>query len=303
MTISAKIIKRSTCPGRPTITTWELEYPRFILAEVNTHRMLSKNSASSRAIPTKRMIELIMQTPAQPVHWGKNQPGMQAREEFEGIHLEAVKASWMAARDSAVSHLKVMDSMGIHKQIANRVVEPYCVMKTVLTGTEFANLEHLRHHEDAQPEFNALLEGMKKEEQQFHLEDIVVLAPNEWHVPYVHQSRENGEMCYWSDEFQTKKLEVHEALKLSASCCAQVSYRRLDDSLEKAFDIYNRLINSDPAHMSPVEHQATPMQTAMGKEIPTELGVTHLRKDGSYWSGNLKGWIQHRQVLPNEAKW
>jgi hypothetical protein len=32
-------------------------------------------------------------------------------------------------------------------------------------------------------------------------------------------------------------------------------------------------------------------------------GITHQDREGQLWSGNLRGWIQHRKLIPNEAQW
>ena len=98
---------------------------------------------------------------------------------------------------------------------------------------------------------------------------------------------------------------LEEALKISASCCAQVSYRKLDDSYEKAMDIYNRLMSGAKVHASPFENQATPIPELRGSMVNLPdywpEGVTHMDKDYNLWSGNLKGWIQHRQLIPNNV--
>ena len=299
MTITAKVIAKSICPGRNRLITFELEYPRFILSEVNTHRMLSKNSASSRAIPTSRMIELIRQNPAEPVFWGKNQPGMSAAEELSGDDLRAAQESWFTAMEHALCALQDMTDAGLHKQIANRVAEPWCMMKTVMTGTHFANLYHLRRHPAAQPEFKTLCDAMIKAENEFG--DMNVLLPGQWHLPYIDVQETARGMRYFAG---AEEVDLETAKKVSASCCAQVSYRRLDESVDKALDIYGKLIESDPKHASPVEHQGTPMKMTHQRDLSDwEHGVTHMRRDRSLWSGNFGGWIQLRQTLENEAAW
>jgi thymidylate synthase ThyX len=157
--ISAKIICDSISNGN-RLTTFELEYPRFILAEINTHRMLSKNSASSRAIPASKMLEQIKENPARPVWWGKNQPGMQAKEELNLYHQALADDQWLIASRYAIEMANNMIETGLHKQITNRITEPWQRMKTVATGTEWANLLWLRDHEDAQPEFGELVSGI-----------------------------------------------------------------------------------------------------------------------------------------------
>jgi thymidylate synthase ThyX len=302
--ISAKVIADSVSPSGVRITTFEIEYPRFILAELNTHRMLSKNSSSSRAIPIAAMHQQINDNPAQPVHWGKNQAGMQANESLEETSLSIAKLLWDSAKAAGIGFSRLMAAVGLHKQIANRVTEPWMVMKTVITGTEWANFYYLRNHFQAQPEIQALAAAM----YAAHIESKPrELEPGEWHLPYVWASRDIMGTLYYRDT-SGEELTLEDAKAISASCCAQVSYRKNDDSLEKARSILDRLINSKPAHSSPVEHQATPMSARFAKGEATvpgswAQGISHQDRNGKYWSGNFQGWIQLRKTIPDEAQW
>ena len=139
MTITAKIVADSINAFGIRITTFELVYPRMIHSELMTHRLFSRNAASSRAIPISAVIEQVRNNPAVPSHWGRNQPGMQARVELEGVELDACKAIWNDAMRSAVMHAERMTGVNAHKQVANRILEPFVHMKTVLTATEFNN--------------------------------------------------------------------------------------------------------------------------------------------------------------------
>lgn len=296
MQISAKIIADSVNWTRTRITTFELVYPRFILAEVNTHRSDSKNSSSSRAIPVQTMLKQIQENPAMPVHWGKNQSGMQAKEELDILTIEGVKADWIAAMKSAVFYSESMNLKGLHKQLANRPTETWQWMKTVYTTTSPANLLYLRDHADAQPEFHVLASAMKKaliESEPVHL------VGGMWHMPYVGSEVIYPDVQVFFDEFGDE-ISTEQALKVSASCCAQVSYRKNDPSMEKAEVIYDRLINSKPCHASPVEHQAKVLSWKSERFNPStwEEGITHVRKDGTLCSGNFQNWIQHRQLIP-----
>lgn len=304
--ISAKIIthSKSAVDGKE-IVTFELEYPRFIHGELMTHRMFSRNAASSRAIPVKKIIEMVRDDPATPIHWGKNQAGMQAKEELKDLELASVMRLWDEAADEASITAGAMDIMGAHKQIVNRVLEPFQWMKTVVTATEWDNFFWLRNHPDAQPEIHELakvmLEALAKSEP-------FVLQAGDWHTPYFGAG-------YWLNGCG---ILLEDALAVSASCCAQVSYRKLDDGLEKAKDIYARLVESEPVHASPFEHQASPMKETIEEyevrpyvidegvnnfKYPDtwEEGVTHSDRSGNLWSGNFKGWIQHRQLIPNNV--
>jgi hypothetical protein len=308
MTISAKIIADSISAGI-RITTYELEYPRFIHAEFMTHRLFSRNAASSRAIPVKKQIELIKENPAMPIHWGKNQPGMSADEEcneyvpvpypwvddngdphwvVDGFGREE---AWLEARDRAVEVAEGFVRAGYHKQIVNRILEPYAHIKVVLTSTEFDNFWWLRNHPDAQPEIHELAKQMLKALGE---SEPVLLKQGDWHVPYY----KDGFLKY-DYESDYRERDLREAIAISASCCAQVSYRRLDDSPEKAMNIYQRLVESKPVHASPFEHQATPMP----HEPEWPNGSTHATRDGDLWSGNFRGWIQNRQLIGDHTCW
>ena len=302
--ISAKVIADSVCPQGVRMTTMEIEYPRFILAELNTHRMLSKNSASSRAIPVKAMHEFIKANPATPVSWGKNQPGMKANEDVGSTVAAEAEQIWNRAKDDALHWADALaHKLAIHKQIANRITEPWMTMKTVISGTEWNNFFHLRNHADAQPEIKALAEAMTVA-YTTHLP--VPLKPGQWHLPYITIAEyvPTGELQYLNNNFDPISLE--EAKIVSASCCAQVSYRKNDDSFDKAKKIYDQLILSEPVHASPIEHQATPMDVdSMCRFEPDtwQPGVTHVSANSDLWSGNLRGWIQYRKLIRNEAVW
>ena len=302
--ITAKVIADSICPQGVRMTTMEIEYPRFILAELNTHRMLSKNSASSRAIPVKSMHDFIRENPAMPVYWGKNQAGMKAAEEISGSESKNAIDIWLQAKEDALHWADALaHKLGVHKQIANRITEPWMTMKTVISGTEWANFFHLRNHPDAQPEIKALAEAMTVA-YTTHLP--LPLKPGEWHLPYIALGRyvPTDELQYFDDYFN--RISLEDAKIISASCCAQVSYRKNDDSPEKAWKIWQQLIENDPVHASPIEHQATPMDIdSMCRFEPDtwEPGVTHVSANSDLWSGNLRGWIQHRKLVAKEAVW
>lgn len=299
--ISAKVIQDSIHDEK-RIVTFELEYPRFIHAEFMTHRMFSRNAASSRAIPVDRMHQHIQDNPAMPVYWGMNQSGMQAKQELPENGINAVKKIWNVAKNDALDAAKALLECGLHKQISNRVTEPFQMMKTVLTATEWDNWFWLRDHADAQPEIRELAQVMLIAMETSH---PMPLKVGEWHVPYVDRGRcrFDATVQYFIDG---KEVSLEDAKIISASCCAQVSYRKSDDSLEKAKMVFDRLIKSEPVHASPVEHQATPMVRRAAIFDTNfrywEEGVTGLNRQGLYMSGNFYGWIQFRQLIPNQSK-
>lgn len=287
--IKAKVIQDSISQGIRLVTL-EIEYPRFIHSEFMTHRMFSRNCASSRAIPVQTMLDNIAVDPAMPIHWGKNRPGMQAREELEGDELIAAKNLWVRASVQAVNYASAFEGSGVHKQVANRITEPFQIMKTVVSATEWLNFFELRNHTDAQPEIRELAVCMAI---AINNSNSMELQVGEWHVPYVDRKRDTLGYLYYIDS-KGEAMHPEDAKRISASCCAQVSYRKSDDSLEKALAIYDKLVGMNPKHSSPFEHQATPVDHSTYEVwVP---GVTHV-SEHDVWSGNFRGWIQHRHLI------
>jgi len=245
MTISANVIEDSVNDLNERVTTFVLEYPRFIHAEFMTHRVFSRNAASSRAIPIEKMIQKVMDDPAMPVHWGKNQKGMQANEELTEDQIHYAKIVWLIARDRAVESAKMLSSMMVHKQISNRVLEPYLNIKVICTGTSYENFFGLRDHPDAQPEIRELARCMK---EALRSSVAKPLSEDEWHLPFV------------TDE-ERSNSDLGANLIRSAARCARVSYDRVEggsSDLANDIRIFTQLTSSKPAHSSPLEHQATP---------------------------------------------
>lgn len=273
--ITAKVIQHSYSFGsKVDIVTFELEYPRFIHGELMTHRVFSRNAASSRAIPISKMIEQVKDNPAKPIHWGKNQAGMQASHEVSD--KTAAELAWLFAASDAASNAERLAELGVHKQVVNRILEPFQIMKTVVTATDFDNFFELRCHSDAQPEIRTLANEMREALRFSKTFSTLKLGVGEWHVPYVDRFiDDHGTLRYYSNDVE---ITVEDAIKISASCCAQVSYRLLDDSLEKARNIYSKLVDSKPIHASPFEHQAS-----------AQMSSNYIR--------NFRGWKQHRTYI------
>lgn len=305
--IKAKVIQASYSPeSRKEVFTFELEYPRFIHSELMTHRMFSRNAMSSRAIPIGKMIEQVEFEPAGPCVFGKNKSGMQASENLEGEDLDLAIQIWRSAATQAAAVAKIMNTLKVHKQIANRLLEPFQMMKVVVTATEFNNFFALRCHEDAQPEIKLLAEKMR---DVYISASPFVIFNDEYHVPYVHRSRDEAGGIVYSVECENDlvRVDADTAVKVSSSCCAQVSYRVLDSSVEKADFIYERLVDSKPVHASPFEHpckafkKASPTINVMFSPSTWEDGITHVDRYGDLWSGNLRGFVQHRQLIPDNV--
>ena len=266
MTFQAIIIADSVSPVGKRLITLQLVFPRFILPEFNTHRVFSRNASSSRAIPVKKMIELIKSNPASPAEWGKNQPGMQAGEELSGEDLKLTKDLWAKAASSAIQIAEEMNQYGAHKQIINRILEPFQWANVIVTSTEWDNFFELRNHKDAQPEIRILASRMLDAMNNSIPKN---LDYGNWHLPFINSS----ERIEYSEEH---------LLKMSTARCARVSYLTHEGkapSLEDDLKLYERLVGSKPIHASPTEHQAKP------------------NVDKNISSGNFKGWIQYRKTI------
>ena len=279
MTIEAKVIEDSISEAGKRIVTLQVKFHRFILPEFNTHRVFSRNFSSSRAIPTKTLLKQVAEEPAMPVHWGKNQPGMQAAEELDDLTKQAVQASWLESAKEASLRASLLASMGAHKQIVNRVIEPFLWAHGVVTSTEWDNWFELRAHEDAQPEIHELALCMRN---AMDASTPRLLKEGEWHLPYI-------------TEWERASREYEFLCKISAARCCRVSYLKHDGTspdLTDDLNLFDRLAGSVPLHASPLEHQATP-----DDYIYSDGGYT---KSGGYKyaskHGNFKGWIQHRKI-------
>lgn len=259
----AKIIEDSIATNGKRLVTMQLRYQRFIHAEFMTHRVFSRNASSSRAIPVAKMLEQVRNDPAMPIHWGKNQAGMQANEALKTPELTYAIDAWHEAANKAADIAEYMSTIGLHKQVANRILEPFQFINVVVTATEWDNFFELRTHKDAQPEFQVLACEMKK---QMDLSKPAKLDLGEWHLPYVQKEERNN-------------LTLETQIQMSAARCARVSYLKHDNTTPNVEDdiaLFQRLIESKPEHASPIEHQARPLEFATMR------------------SNNFYGWEQYR---------
>lgn len=273
--ISATILADSLSPAGVRLTTMELVYPRFIHSELMTHRVFSRNASSSRAIPTKRAIKMIRDNPAVPASWRLDQRGMQGYEVASPEITALAQEVWLEAMESAIRHAEAMDALGIHKQVVNRITEPFSHIKVVLTSVYWENWDGLRRHHAADPTICALAEAIHEARTNSTPQ---LLQPGEWHLPYI--SRE--------------ELAIHGVnlcRKISTARCARVSYNNHDGTKttpDADLKLHDMLLVDQPVHASPAEHQATP-----------DTKDVH-----GYWQphlhGNLTGWVQYRKTLPNE---
>jgi len=289
------------------LTTFVVTFPRIILAEFNTHRVFSRNSASSRAIPVRKQIRAVLDDPFIPAEFGTDQPGMQAGTPLGKDKYEIAKNIWLQQRDKAVhGALELMtspnyvsekmseldgdlvaaatqicdeyvdkdsnvrkreDLLTVSKGLANRLLEPFMWHTVVVTSTEWSNFFALRANLMAQLEIRTAAEMML---ELYKSQQPTPLKKGEWHLPFI----KPGELKWVHDN----KLD---AVKVSSGRSARVSYMTHDGKRDYEEDIklYNRLASA--GHMSPAEHVATP-------------------SGDSKFHGNFRGWMQHRKQLPNE---
>lgn len=302
MAFDAKVLADSRSPAGYRLTTLEVTFPRFILPEFNTHRVFSRNSASSRAIPIAKQLRRVIEDPYVPIEFGSNQPGMQAGPPLAGEAKLTAEAEWLRARDDAVRHVlglvtqpdaaprsedllawveRIEDSrrshsrpegwLNVHKQIANRLLEPFMWHTVIVSATEWDNFWNLRCHPDAQPEIRRVATAMRA---AIDASVPAELDLNEWHLPLIRPGD------------REEVLGDLDLVKVSAGRCARVSYLTHAGKRDLDADIalHDRLLES--GHMSPMEHPAQP------------LGPGDLKK--SEWSGNFRGWRSYRKLIPGE---
>jgi hypothetical protein len=321
MTISAKRILHSISPEQIELKTVLARYPRFIHAEELTHRVLtstpdmiieindgvmydrnlSRNASSSRAIPVQRLIDDIIRDTAMPIHWGKNQRGMQANQENnEPIFIEAIdedtltrgflecspEEAWLLARDKAIKVARAFDEAGYHKQVVNRLLEPFAHINVLITATDWDNFFELRDHKDAQPEIQALARSIK---DAFADSEPQLLQPGQWHLPFV-------------TEFEQEWLDLETQKKVSVARCARTSYLTHEGKqpqVQKDIQLFNDLVGARPLHASPAEHQATPDVRVDGHVGPYgEWRVERWQQPNLH--GNLRGWNQNRKFIEQD---
>lgn len=267
MNITAEVILKSNGWHFRPLVTFKLVYPRFIHPQVMTHRVFSRNVSSSRAIPTEKLIDLVIESDIRPLHWGANARGMASQNVLAGTLGESADWHWMRARQTAIEEARSLSQLGVHKQWANRLLEPFLPVTTLLTATDFDNFYQLRLSHEAQPEIRVLAEEMLKADEHTPAERLI---PGQWHVPFLLE-----------DE---RELSEPTKMKISVARCARVSYKTPDDDLlstiKRDILLYERLLQS--GHWSPFEHVAQLLSA------PTRIA-------------NFTGWLQYRQLLDGDS--
>jgi thymidylate synthase ThyX len=259
--IKVKILCDSIIPGfSPRLTTFQLSYPRFIHQELLTHRAFSRNSSSSRAIPTKKLLQQIRNNPAIPMEIGKNCPGMQAKELLTPLQTIQVLDLWKHLAGYCTTIAQDMLDLGTHKQIINRVLEPFMIMHTIVTATDYDNFFSLRCADSADPTMRSLAQQMMK---VYTSTKPVELTTYDWHVPYI-------------TETEKEMYDDKTCALISAARCARVSYINHDGTnciVEKDLQLAEKL--QIDKHFSPFEHQA---RAGTWGECNFSKGWTQLRK-------------------------
>jgi hypothetical protein len=252
---TAKIIADSVNPNGDRLTTIVCTYHRFIHSEVLTHRVFSRNSSSSRAIPVQKMIEKVKAENVMPLFWGKNQKGMSAKKEHNAPILNhfcdykttveySRESAWENAKVNAIMMAEAYADAGYHKQIVNRILEPFSSITTIITATEYQNFFKQRCHPNAQPEIQALAIAMMEAYQE---SKPVELDWNDWHTPFVSD-----------DEATDQGLNLKARLMVATGRSARVSYLTHLGVRDVTEDIrlHNDLKGENPPHLSPFEHCA-----------------------------------------------
>ena len=246
--ITAKVIADSINETGQRLTTFELEFPRLILSECNTHGAIEKNTSSSRAIPVSKMLDHILQQNLKPIYFGSKKSGMQAGDELDGNDLINAKLFWEAALFDAVTWATELDECGVAKEVSNRITEPYQLIKAVWSATDWDNFFNLRLEKDADP--NICMLAYKMYEALSDSEPML-LKKGDFHLPYVGKydipvvysdlggyEYETGYNVFYYDSEADHTVEhvlsLEEAIKYSVASSAQVSYHSEGMSLEKA---------------------------------------------------------------------
>jgi thymidylate synthase ThyX len=287
MAFKAKVLADSIANG-VRLTTLEVSYPRIIHGEMLRHRMLSRCAASSRAIPVERFIEQVMTEPYVPEHWGKNQKGMVAGDELNWVDKNHTRDVWLKARDSAVTHAQQLLSIGLHKQLTNRLLEPFQWITEVISGTEWSNFFHLRIHPDAHPDIQKTAFLMKEAMDVSQPRHVGV---NQWHTPLA--SLEEADQIL---NAQIRDASMPDLMqKVSAGRVARVSYLRHSDESDWVADVKRAETMIKHGHMSPLEHVARPLShNDEDKLVSSNLPLNEV------FVGNFRGWVQYRKLIKNE---
>lgn len=279
--------------GCNSLFTMELVYPRFIHSELMTHRMFSRNASSSRAIPIDRIISDIQKNPVVPEHVYKNHKGMAGVDELSIEEYAVFKGHWLSAMDRAIEAARELQSLNVHKQTVNRLLEPFMFIKTLVTATEWDNFFAQRISSDAQPEMQELACAIKTAQQTWRSNTSAYLNgdPFEFNgmtfsLPYVTRDDIVSIQEYLNEHDMDVSTYWQTAMGVSAARCARVSYNKHDGTkptLEEDMRLARRLY--EDGHMSPFEHPC--------------MFVGGWSGTNDQYFDNLRGWVSARNLLNN----
>ena len=280
----ANVIAHSKSEGILPIQSFLLRYPRFIHSEIMTHKDFSRSAMSSRAVPVTKIISQVWFEPAMPLAWGKNKAGMQSTEQFSPFMSYVLTRLWVFAGRLMCCIAYLMVKLNVHKQFANRLLEPWQFMYVTLTTVKIANFFALRIHPAAQPEIRYLATLMR---DALEASCPIILQKHDWHLPWIEPQDKTLVYAYLSNLLKTEPSKediLNTLLAASAARCARSSYANFDGtrSIEKDMATFSKLTSDVPKHASPCEHQASPDPSGHFKDL----------------HGNLTGWIQHRNTIP-----
>ncbi len=357
--IQAKVVADSLNEFGNRITTMVVTFPRFILAETNTHRMLSRNSASSRAIPFRKMIENMFGEAGlrfSPIAWQKDHTGMQGTEYFtDPTEIAELNEIWdEAAKNALMSSTKLSDR-NVTKQLCNRLLEPFMWHTVIITATEWENFFALRcpqyyyepenlyfrsRKDYGEKWFDCFGSGVEeaidddikwlttnKGQAEIHMMALaeamwdaknesvpVQLKAGEWHIPFgdnLPKFQEFFDYTFPPPVLHPGQMEDIK-IKIATARCARISYTVVGEegkepNYENDIRLHDRLKAS--GHMSPFEHCAKAMSAdefnsrrnwAMAEDIDLFQQQDKQKMLSYGWSGNFRGFIQYRKMLPGE---
>lgn len=332
MFVEVVLASRHAQTGR-LVVSLHMRYPRIIHGELMTHRVFNRNARSSRAVPIKTLLGEIRSSAFIPWHWTGAKPGMQGVPNWQekilvkgaaALHVDTdipvnAEAAWLWGRDLMADLAESFADADYHKQVANRLVEPWMWMDLLVTSTHWANFMHLRDHPDAEPHIRdlAVLVGKALEAAG---DQAQILHPGQWHLPYVTREEIDRELPAWrftsaADAVLRPETTVADLGKMiSAARCARISYKPFDgnSTYEKEIERFNSLIGNDAVHASPLEHQCTPDEIVTvettywndngDEQAPAPCRDTKARGgQNPELHGSLTDFVQFRKTVPNEA--
>ena len=304
MGFEAKIIKHSISPDDVPICTMEVTFPRIILAELNTHRMFSRNSASSRAIPIEKMLARVREDAFIPESFPSNGKGMKEGAPLEGRDAEQAREMWLNGASLMETTAAALGNIGLQKGYTNRLLEPWLWHTAIITSTEWDNFFNLRAHPEAHGEMQTIAALMK---EAYAASTPEKLDYGKWHLPYIFEEDyelARQELKGWNDADLDDVM-----VQVSIGRCARVSYLTHDGKRDLAADInlFTRL--GQNGHMSPFEHVARPAQpsdrtldTCMAKlcDVRPDIEYDITVDPDQMWFGNHRGWVQYRKTIAGE---